>query len=62
MRQVAEDMLSNLPGLDCGLCGAPTCRELARDVSIGEAGKDNCVLLSNRRLEDLRRVYVRRTA
>ncbi len=59
MRQIAEDVMATLPGLDCGLCGAPTCRELARDVSIGEAGKDNCVLLSNRRLEDLRRVYVR---
>jgi hypothetical protein len=62
MRQVAEEVLATLPGLDCGLCGAPTCWELARDVSSGEAGKDNCVILSNRRLEDLRRAYLRRTA
>jgi hypothetical protein len=61
MRKMAEEVLAALPGLDCGLCGAPTCRELAKDVSIGEAGKDNCVLLSNLTLEDLRQVHVRRT-
>jgi Fe-S-cluster-containing hydrogenase component 2 len=62
MRQLAEDALASLPGLDCGLCGAPTCRELARDVSMGDASKDDCVFLSKRRLEDLRRVYLRSTA
>jgi len=62
MRKLAENMLETLPGLDCGLCGAPTCRDLARDVSTGDASQDDCVLLSNNRLEDLRRVYLRRTA
>lgn len=62
MRQLAEDVLATLPGLDCGLCGAPTCRELARDVSLGDASKDDCVLLSKSRLQDLRRFYLRRTA
>jgi iron only hydrogenase large subunit-like protein len=62
MRRLAEEVLAALPGLDCGLCGAPTCWELARDVSMGDASKDDCVLLSKRRLQDLQRVYVRRTA
>jgi len=62
MRQLAEDALASLPGLDCGLCGAPTCRELARDVSVGDASKNDCVFLSERRLQDLRRVYLRSTA
>ena len=62
LRQLAEDVLAILPGLDCGLCGAPTCRELARDVSTRDASKDDCVFLSERRLQDLRRAYVRGTA
>ena len=45
------------PGLDCGLCGAPTCAALARDVAMGDAKHSDCVLLSNRRLEDLRRLH-----
>jgi len=61
-RQLAEDVLRTLPGLDCGLCGAPTCKEMARDVSTGETTRDNCVFLSERRLQDLRRVYLRNTA
>ena len=61
-RQLAEDALATLPGLDCGLCGAPTCKELARDVSMGDANKDDCVFLSKSRLQDLRRVYLRSTA
>jgi len=61
MRQLAEDALASLPGLDCGLCGAPTCRELARDVSVGDANKNDCVFLSKSRLQDLRGVYLRST-
>jgi len=62
MRQLAEDVLATLPGLDCGLCGAPTCKELAKDVSLGDASKDDCVFLSEHRLQELRRVYVRSAA
>lgn len=62
MRQQAEGVLGTLPGLDCGLCGAPTCKELAKDVSMGDASKDDCVFLSERRLQNLRRVYVRGAA
>lgn len=62
MRQLAEGVLATLPGLDCGLCGAPTCKDLARDVSMGDASKNDCIFLSERRLQDLQRVYVRNTA
>lgn len=27
-----EEILAELPGLDCGSCGAPTCAALAEDV------------------------------
>ena len=61
MVQLAESTLAGLPGLNCGLCGAPTCKELARDVSIGEAAKQDCILLSKNRLQELQRTYLRET-
>ena len=51
----AETVLKALPGYDCGLCGAPACGVLARDVAAGEAVAGDCVLLSPRRLAELRR-------
>ena len=32
-------MTKRLPGLDCGSCGAPTCRALAEDIVRGEHQK-----------------------
>lgn len=58
--EMAEATLASLPGLDCGLCGAPTCKELARDVSIGEASREDCILVSKDRLHELQRAYLRR--
>jgi Na+-translocating ferredoxin:NAD+ oxidoreductase RNF subunit RnfB len=57
--QEAEALLQTLPGLDCGLCGAPTCRELARDISMGDATKAECPFFSRDRLRQLRRLHLR---
>jgi ArsR family metal-binding transcriptional regulator len=51
----AADVLRDLPGYDCGLCGAPACHVLARDVAAGEAAVTDCMLLSRGRLAELRR-------
>lgn len=40
---VIENVLSTLPGLDCGGCGAPSCRAFAEDVAANEVSKDECV-------------------
>jgi len=56
--QQAEETSKILPGLDCGLCGAPTCKELARDISMGDATKQDCVFLSKDRLQNLRKAYL----
>ncbi|MDD2400635.1 MAG: [Fe-Fe] hydrogenase large subunit C-terminal domain-containing protein [Clostridia bacterium] len=32
-----------LPGLDCGSCGAPTCRALAEDIVRGQADEVDCI-------------------
>lgn len=34
-----------LPGIDCGVCGAPSCIALAEDIARGEANLDYCVFL-----------------
>ena len=38
-----ERLCRKLPGLDCGSCGAPTCKALAEDIVRGQASEKDCV-------------------
>jgi len=38
-----ELIKGELPGLDCGACGAPSCRALAEDIVRGIANETDCV-------------------
>ena len=38
-----ERLCKKLPGLDCGSCGAPTCKALAEDIVRGQAQETDCV-------------------
>lgn len=38
-----EEICNSLEGLDCGSCGAPSCRALAEDVVRGLASVDDCI-------------------
>lgn len=38
-----EEIERSLPGLDCGSCGAPSCKALAEDVVRGIASTDDCI-------------------
>ena len=42
-----EGILLNLPGIDCGACGSPTCRALAEDIVQGYASITDCVFTSS---------------
>ena len=53
----ADAVLHSLPGLDCGLCGAPSCAALARDAAAGEALASDCLPLARERLEELLRAH-----
>ena len=46
MRMMADiqSLRATLPGLDCGACGAPTCRAFAEDVVRGTATIDACLV------------------
>ena len=39
-----EKISSELPGLDCGSCGSPTCKAFAQDVVNGEAQYSDCIV------------------
>lgn len=43
MMGMIEELTEQLPGLDCGSCGAPTCRALAEDIVRGTATKNDCI-------------------
>ena len=45
LRKLKEmnSICESLPGLDCGLCGAPTCRAFAEDIVNGDVSIDQCV-------------------
>ena len=47
MRMMADiqRLRASLPGIDCGACGAPTCRALAEDIVKGSARIDDCKIL-----------------
>lgn len=48
-----------LPCIDCGLCGAPTCKALAEDIAQGEASIRQCAVLrmKNKDLPSLSRIW-----
>lgn len=35
---------ADLPGIDCGACGSPTCRAFAEDIVMGNADINDCVI------------------
>jgi len=46
-----EALQKRLPGLDCGSCGAPSCRALAEDVVIGYASEEDCIFRMRERMQ-----------
>ena len=52
MREI-EELAKTLPALDCGSCGAPTCRAFASDVVNGSASIDECIVIMRERLRGL---------
>jgi len=48
-----EVLLEGLPGLDCGACGAPSCRALAEDIVRGFANETDCAIKLRERVKKL---------
>lgn len=47
-----DKILCQLPGIDCGGCGAPNCHALAEDMVLGNAKMTDCVFLQKKYLKD----------
>lgn len=45
MMEEMEAISEELPGLDCGCCGAPNCHALAEDIVRGNASRSDCVII-----------------
>ena len=55
MRMLSEiqKLRETLPGIDCGSCGAPTCRAFAEDVVKGIADINGCIIAHRNELLEL---------
>lgn len=48
-----EAINAELPGLDCGACGAPSCRALAEDIVRGISKKEDCIFELRNKVKEL---------
>ena len=48
-----DRLLKRLPNLDCGSCGAPTCKALAEDIVRGFGSENDCVFLMREKVSAL---------
>ncbi len=48
-----KKLVQEFPGLDCGLCGAPTCKALAEDIVRGFGGEKDCVFRLSKELGNI---------
>lgn len=51
--ETMERINKNLPGLDCGSCGSPSCRTLAEDIVRGNASEMDCVFKLREKVKEL---------
>ena len=48
-----KELLKVFPGLDCGTCGAPSCRALAEDIVKGYTTEHDCVFRAREELQEI---------
>ncbi len=51
--ETMDRIFAELPKLDCGSCGAPSCKALAEDVARGFANENDCIFKMRERIRDL---------
>lgn len=48
-----DEIYDRLPKLDCGSCGAPSCKALAEDIVRGFAGENSCIFIMREQITKL---------
>jgi len=56
--ETLERIYEQLPGLDCGACGAPSCRALSEDIVRGNADETDCVFKLREKVRTLARQMI----
>lgn len=51
--ELMELLYDDLPKIDCGACGSPSCRSFAEDVVRGFANETDCIFKLKKRVHDL---------
>lgn len=51
--ELLEKTYKDLPGLDCGSCGCPSCRTLAEDIVQGVANETDCIFKLRHKVKQL---------
>lgn len=51
--ELMDEIYAGLPKLDCGSCGAPTCKALAEDVVRGFGNENDCIFKMRERVREL---------
>ncbi|MGM0606948.1 MAG: [Fe-Fe] hydrogenase large subunit C-terminal domain-containing protein [Candidatus Muiribacteriota bacterium] len=50
-----EKLMEEFPGIDCGICGCPTCRALAEDIIVeGKASKYDCIFILREKIKNIK--------
>lgn len=50
-----DKIFEDMPKLDCGSCGAPSCKALAEDIVLGFATENDCIFKMRQRVQTLAR-------
>ena len=53
MSRKIKEIAKTLPGLDCGSCGAPSCKALAEDIVRGEARESDCIFRMREKIQQI---------
>ena len=57
-----QALRKELPGIDCGTCGAPTCRAFAEDIVMGNADQNDCIIAYKEIIQKYIREYSEKDA
>ncbi len=52
-----QALRKELPGIDCGSCGAPNCRAFAEDIVMGNADRNECIIAYKELIQKYIREY-----
>ena len=53
--ELIDQLTAEFPGIDCGICGCPTCRALAEDIVLeGRASKFDCIFILKQKIKNIK--------